>query len=138
LVPHDALRKLTSAHPRIASALWRDTLVDASIFREWIVNIGSRDGRSRIAHLLCELFLKLQAVGLTKDFSFDLPLTQVEIGDATGLSAVHVNRTLMQLRADGLINLARTKCAIPDFERLQDAAMFDASYLHLNKETAAA
>jgi CRP-like cAMP-binding protein len=138
LIPHDALRKLTSAHPRIASALWRDTLVDAAIFREWIVNIGSRDGRTRIAHLLCELFLRLQTVGLTKGSSFDLPLTQAEIGDATGLSAVHVNRSLMHLREDGLIKLARTKCWIPDLARLQDAAMFDASYLHLNKEAAIA
>jgi CRP-like cAMP-binding protein len=131
LIPHEAVRKLTHSQPRIADAFWRDTLLDGSIFQEWIVNLGSRDAYSRIAHLLCEIFTKLRAVGIVTGNSFELPLTQSEIGDATGLSTVHVNRSLMQLRADGLITLERYLCTIPDFGRLEQAAMFDPSYLHL-------
>jgi len=130
-IPHDAMRRLTHRHPRLADAFWRDTLIDAAVFREWIVNLGSRDACSRIAHLLCEIFLKLKAVGLTQDNAFDFPVTQSKIADATGLSNVHVNRTLMELRADGVITLERGRCTIPDFERLRNAAMFDDAYLHL-------
>jgi len=100
-IPHASLGKLIDQNPRIAAAFWRDTLVDAALFREWIVNLGSRDAYSRIAHLVCEVFLKLRAVGLTKANSFEFPLTQSEIGDATGLSTVHVNRSMMELRRDG-------------------------------------
>jgi CRP-like cAMP-binding protein len=130
-IPHEAVRKLTHGQPRIADAFWRDTLIDASTFREWIVNVGSRDAYSRIAHLLCGIFMKLCAVGIGGGNSFTLPLTQAEIGDATGLSTVHVNRSLMQLRGDGLIKLERNLCTIPDLGRLKDAAMFDPTYLHL-------
>jgi CRP-like cAMP-binding protein len=94
--PPSAFRALVDQIPSIASAFWRDTLVDAALFREWIVNLGSRDAYSRIAHLICEVFLKLKAVGLTKGNSFDFPLTQGEIGDAAGLSTVHVNRSIME------------------------------------------
>jgi CRP-like cAMP-binding protein len=131
LIPHEAVRKLTHAQPRIADAFFRDALIDAAIFREWIVNLGSRDAYSRIAHLLSEIFLKLRSVGLVSGDRFKLPLTQSEIGDATGLSTVHVNRSLMQLRENGLIKLERYVCTIPDLGRLQEAAMFDPTYLHL-------
>jgi CRP-like cAMP-binding protein len=130
-IPHEAVRKLTHSHPRIADAFWRDTLIDGAIFREWIVNVGSREAYSRIAHLLCEIFIKLRAVGLVTGNGFKLPLTQAEIADATGLSSVHVNRSLMKLRADGLITLERYACTIPDFARLEEAATFDPTYLHL-------
>jgi CRP-like cAMP-binding protein len=130
-IPHDALRRLVNENPRIAAAFWRDTLVDASIFREWIVNVGSRDAYSRIAHLICEVYLKLKAVGLVNGSTFDFPVTQTEIGDATGLSTVHVNRTVMELRGDGLITLEKGRCAILSHQKLEDAAMFDPAYLHL-------
>src|SRR5205085_652551 len=82
-IPHDALGRLIDQNPGVARAFWRDTLIDASIFREWIVNLGIRDAYSRIAHLICEVFLKLKAVGLTNGNSFAFPITQGEIGDAT-------------------------------------------------------
>jgi CRP-like cAMP-binding protein len=137
-IPHDAMRRLTHEYPRLADAFWRDTLIDAAVFREWIVNLGSRDAYSRIAHLLCEIFLKLKAVGLTNANSFDLPITQSKLADATGLSSVHVNRSLMQLRADGLITLDKGRCTIPDLERLREAAMFEEAYLHLPADHEAA
>jgi CRP-like cAMP-binding protein len=133
-IPHDALRRLNDQNPRIASAFWRDTLIDAALFREWIVNLGSRDAYTRIGHLICEVFMKLKAVGLTDGNSFDFPITQGEIADATGLSTVHVNRSIMALRADGLIILEKGRCTIPDLKRLKEAALFDPTYLHLTGE----
>jgi CRP-like cAMP-binding protein len=138
-IPHDALKRLTDEHRRIAAVLWRDTLIDASIFREWIVNVGSRDAYSRIAHLICEVFIKLKVVGLVNGSTFEFPVTQTEIGDATGLSTVHVNRTIMQLRGDGLIEFEKGRCTILNHEKLEHAGMFEPSYLHLkNMEQAAA
>jgi CRP-like cAMP-binding protein len=133
-IPHDPLRRLIDQNPRVANAFWRDTLVDAAMFREWIVNLGTRDAYSRIGHLICEVFLKLKAVGLTNGNSFDFPITQGEIGDATGLSTVHVNRSIMALRAHNLIILEKGRCTIPDLPRLEEAAMFDPTYLHLTGE----
>ena len=108
-----------------------DTLIDAAIFREWITNVGTREAPGRIAHLLCEIFLTLQAVGLTKGNSFDFPITQSEIADATGLSTVHVNRSVQKLRAEGLIVLEKGRCTITDWEGLNETAMFDPAYLNL-------
>jgi CRP-like cAMP-binding protein len=130
-ITHDALQDLIRAQPGIGERLWRETLIDAAIFREWIVNVGSRDAYTRIGHLICEFFVRLRSVGLTKDTTFNFPITQTEIADATGLSTVHVNRSVQQLRADGLISLERGVCNIPDFARLKEAAMFDPAYLHL-------
>src|SRR3954469_23352045 len=133
-IPHGAIGRLIEQNPGIGNAFWRDTLIDAGLFREWIVNLGSRDAYSRIGHLICEVFLKLKAVGLTKDNSFDFPITQAEIGDATGLSTVHVNRSIQELRGDGLIKLEKGRCTILDLGRLEEAAKFDPSYLHLKDE----
>ena len=130
-ITHDALRELIRAQPGIGERLWRETLIDAAIFREWITNVGSRDAYTRIAHLICEFFVRLRSVGLTKDTTFSFPITQTEIADATGLSTVHVNRSVQQLRADGMISIERGVCRISDFERLKEAAMFDPAYLHL-------
>jgi CRP-like cAMP-binding protein len=138
LIPHEALRSLTHAQPRLADALWRDTLVDASIFREWIVNVGAREAYARIAHLICEIFLKLRAVGLTSGYTFHLPITQAELADATGLSTVHVNRSVMQLRGNGLITWEKGKCTIENWEDLKRDATFDPTYLHLNGSAEAA
>jgi CRP-like cAMP-binding protein len=133
-IPHHALGRLIDQNPGIARAFWRDTLIDASMFREWIVNLGSRDAYTRIGHLICEVFMKLKAVGLTNENSFDFPITQGEIGEATGLSTVHVNRSIMELRKDDLIVLEKGRCTILDLKRLQEAAMFDPTYLHLTGE----
>ena len=120
--------------PRITQALWWHELVNASVQREWTTNIGQRTAFERIAHLLCEMFVRLRSVGLTDGDSCDFPLTQVDLADATGLTAVHVNRTLQELRRDGLITLEHRRLTIPDLDRLQDVAMFNPNYLHLDRE----
>ncbi len=137
-IQHDDLRRVCERYPRITSALWRETLVDASIFREWVLNVGRRDAFTRMAHLLCELRMKLKAVGLAEDDTFDLPFTQVELADAIGASNVHVNRVLQGLRAKGLIRSEGTRLTIPDWEKLKEAAGFDPLYLHLKNDRAAA
>lgn len=133
-VPHEAIRPFLHAHPRIADALWRDTLIDAAIFREWVANIGRRQAYGRIAHLLCELFMRIKAIGLTDTNSFDMPVTQEQLADATGLSAVHVSRTLTDLRDNGLISTPKGRVLIKEWDALQEAAGFDPTYLHLRSE----
>jgi CRP-like cAMP-binding protein len=118
----------------VAQALLWDQLVTAAIQREWTFNLGRRTAFERMAHLLCELFMRLQAAGLTGDRSCSFPLTQADLADALGLSAVHVNRTLQELRADGLIVLRGKELLVTDLDRLQEAAQFDANYLHLDRE----
>ena len=129
-ISHDALRDLIQAYPHIGDLFWRATLIDAAIFREWIVNVGSRNAHSRIAHLICELYLRLKAVGLTEGYSFQAPITQSEIAEATGLSTVHVNRSVQKLRSKGLITLEKAHCTIKDWDALTEAGTFDPTYLH--------
>ena len=136
-IQHEDLRRVCERYPRITAALWRETLVDASIFREWVLNVGRRDAFSRMAHLLCELRVKLKAVGLAEDDTFDLPFTQVELADAIGTSNVHVNRVLQELRAKDLIRSKGTQVTIPDWEKLKEVAGFDPLYLHLEQGRAA-
>jgi CRP-like cAMP-binding protein len=107
-------------------------LIDAAIFREWINGIGRREARQRIAHLLCELFVRMRAVGLTKGNSCQFPLTQSVLGDALGLSTVHINRSLMELRGLGLIILEKHGLTIPNLEKLEEYASFDPLYLHMD------
>jgi CRP-like cAMP-binding protein len=137
-IQHEALHQLCDRHPRIARALWRETLIDASIFREWTVNVGRREAYARIAHILCELMARLEAVGLTKDHTCEIPITQNELADATGLSNVHVNRVLQELRGDNLIIFKGSTLEIPDREKLNKAGEFDPTYLHLDGRRAAA
>jgi CRP-like cAMP-binding protein len=136
-IPHAALHEATRRYPGLAAALWRDTLIDAAIFREWIVNVGRRPAYARTAHLLCELAVKLRAVGLMADWTFELPLTQAELGDAMGLSTVHVNRTFQELRANGLIRSEGRTLIIEDWGALKKAGEFDPTYLHLTNRRAA-
>jgi CRP-like cAMP-binding protein len=136
-IQHDDVRRVCERYPRITAALWRETLVDASIYREWVLNVGRRDAFSRMAHLLCEMRLKLQAVGLAKDDTFDLPFTQSELADAIGTSNVHVNRVLQELRAKDLIRSKGTQVTIPDWEKLKEVAGFDPLYLHVGQGRAA-
>ena len=124
------LRQLAHERRAIGEALWRDTLIDASIFREWVLNVGQRDARERIAHLLCEFAARGHAVGLGSAEGFDLPMTQAEIGDATGLTAVHVNRTLRALREQGVIAQERRRLIVRDWSRLARIAGFHPRYLH--------
>lgn len=130
-IPHEVMRSFLHAYPRIADALWRDTLIDAAIFREWVVNIGRRTAYERIAHLLCELLTRIKAVGLADTNAIDMPVTQEQLADATGLSAVHVSRTMTELRDNGLISTPKGLVVIKDWDALQEAAGFDPTYLHL-------
>ncbi|HEV2746607.1 MAG TPA: Crp/Fnr family transcriptional regulator, partial [Allosphingosinicella sp.] len=127
------LQRLARAHPAVEHAFFVDTLAEASIFREWVVNVGRRDSRTRIAHLLCEFAVRLEAVGLAEDNRYDLPMTQEQLADAVGLTPVHVNRTLKALDADGLILRNKRSMAIQDWGRMREAADFSARYLHLEQ-----
>ena len=135
-IPHKALIELCETHPRIGSSFWRTTLIDAAVFREWVMNVGGRPAYGRIAHLLCELVVRLRAVGLTDGYSCDLPITQSEIADASGLSTVHVNRTLQELRASRLMSLKGSWLEVLDWKGLKEAGDFDPAYLHLNERSA--
>src|SRR5215210_5393836 len=135
-IPHETMRDLVRRCPRIGDAFWRDTLIDAAVFREWMVCLGRREAYGHMAHLLCELYVRLKAVGLTNGNAYEFPLTQAEFGDALGLSTVHVNRTLQDLRGDGLITLRSGLVTVLDWERLREAGEFDPTYLHLRQEAA--
>ncbi|RYB04717.1 Crp/Fnr family transcriptional regulator [Lichenibacterium ramalinae] len=119
-------------HPRIAKALWANTVADDALLREWVVSLGRRTAYERMAHLFCEVFLRLRAVGQAEGESCDLPLTQMDLGDLMGLSTVHVNRVLQQLRRDGLIALKGSQLTIRDVGVLSRAADLDPSYLGLD------
>jgi CRP-like cAMP-binding protein len=126
-----AMARIAQELPRTAEALTLQSLVSAAIQREWTVNIGQRSATERLAHLFCEIFLRLDTVGLVTGGTCDMPLTQAELAEATGLTAVHVNRTLQELRASGMIVLKGRELTIPDLAALQHAAHFNANYLHL-------
>lgn len=130
-IPRQAILDLCGRYPMVARAIWADTLVDASLFREWIANVGRRTARQRIAHLFCELALRQEAAGLCEGPDYSWPMTQEQIGDATGLTSVHVNRVLQGLRAEGLIRTAKQRVTILDWDNLQEAADFNCAYLHL-------
>lgn len=132
-IPREEIRKLAFDRPRVGMAMWYDTLVDGSIFREWIANIARRDAPARLAHLLCELGLRFEAVGLGNRQSFELPMTQEQLADATGMTAVHVNRSLMLLESSGLIAREKKQVSIADWKRLVRTAGFDDTYLHLKE-----
>ena len=120
-----------SERPAIARALWWAALVDEATLREWLVNIGARSSEQRMAHLFCELLLRLRAVGLTNGDQYELPITQIELADTMGLTSVHVNRVLKRLRVDGLIAMKGRKLIILDVERLKALSGFNPNYLHL-------
>jgi len=124
-----ALHHLLAQHPRIERALWRQTAIEASIFGEWIANIGRRDAQARVAHLLCEFALRLRTVEDGDDGTFDVPMTQGQLADATGLTAVHVNRVLQKLNRAGLIRCNVKSVTIEDMQGLAAAADFDERYL---------
>jgi CRP-like cAMP-binding protein len=121
--------------PNITQAMSRYASTQQAIGREWLVNVGHRTASERLGHLICELYIRLEAVGLTRDQAFELPLTQAELGDTLALSAVHVNRTLMELRRLKLVTFQNRQVVIHDFAALRIAAGFDPRYLQLNEET---
>jgi CRP-like cAMP-binding protein len=136
-ISHEAVRDLTARFPRIAASLWRDTLVDAGIFREWMACMGRRSAYDHLAHLFYELYRKQEAVGLAGEHRCSLPMTQGDLGDATGLSNVHINRVLQEMRRKGLITLRGNTLVIHACDDLVHAAEFDETYLHLRKRAAA-
>jgi len=126
--------EISAGHPRIATAFWWEGLVNSAIQREWTMSLGQRTASERMAHLLCEIFLRLRLAGLTREDSCDFPLTQSDLADATGLSKVHVNRTLQELRSAELIVLRGKSLTVPSLERLMNAGLFNANYLHMDHE----
>lgn len=130
LIEHSDLHSLCESYPRIMAGLWRSSLVTKAICQEWIVNLGRNSAISRLAHLFCELMARLEAVGLARNGRCDLPLTQTHLGEATGLSRIHVNRSLQELRRQGLITFAYGQLIIHDWNGLARTGQFDPSYLH--------
>jgi CRP-like cAMP-binding protein len=132
-VPHEAVRRITEEEPHLARLLWFSTLIDSAIQREKILSVGRRPALARLAHLLSELHVRLDLVGLVEEGSFALPITQLDLGDATGLTSVHVNRMLKQLRDDRLVTFRGGAVTVHDLPRLQQVAEFDATYLYLDR-----
>jgi len=137
-IQHAALRDLCERQARIAAALWRETLTYASIFREWMTNIGQREALSRAAHLLCEFVVRVRAMGLAEDHIREIPMTQQDLGDAMGISTVHANRVLQELRRLRLIELGSGNLRVLDWEQLKAVGDFDPGYLHLRRAGQAA
>ena len=129
-IPRSKMDALTE-RPGLARAFWWTTLVDEAVLRAWIVNVGRRDAFEAIGHLMCELFVRMRNIGLTDDHCFELPLTQEELGDALGLTPVHVNRVLQRMRADALISFKGGLLTILDYGRLEAASGFNSNYLHI-------
>lgn len=132
-IPTATIEELGQNHPRIMRALWWATLVDEGTLRSWLVSMGQRPADKQLAHLICELLVRLQTVGAADANSFDFPLSQVDIGDTMGISVVHVNRTLQYLRGQGFVIWKHKRIHIPNVSRLMNFADFDPKYLHLNK-----
>lgn len=135
VVPREPLLRLARSHAGVGNAILTTILVEASIFREWILNVGRREAPERIAHLLCEFAVRLDKQGLVAEYGYELPMTQEQLADATGLTPVHINRTLKRLEAQGLIQRDKRKVSFPDWERLRDFSDFNQRYLHLEPQT---
>ena len=131
IVPHQKLHEITERLPHLTRVYWFATNLDASIQREWTLSLGQRSALARMANLFCELYVRLETVGLTDGLSYPFPLTQAELGECLGLTGVHVNRTLQELRRTGLIEVASRLVTIRDLPGLEAVAEFDPSYLYL-------
>ena len=129
-IGRDAVSALIAAAPMVGRAMWIDTMIEASVHREWVANVGRRDARTRITHLLCELAIRQRGAGIADDGSYQLPLTQEQLADATGLTAVHVNRVLRSLTAEKMIERRKWAFSINNWENLAREGDFSARYLH--------
>jgi CRP-like cAMP-binding protein len=130
-VPHENLRRLTANYPGIAEAFWRDSVADGAIFSEWVVNVGRRDALTRLAHIFCEMAIRSEKAGLGDRTSYPLPATQADLSDATGLTNVHVNRTMKELREREIVDLRAGTVTIKDWDLLVTTAKFEPAYLLL-------
>jgi CRP-like cAMP-binding protein len=137
-VPHEDLRRVARIYPAIVEAFWRDCVVDASIQSVWMANMGRLDARARMAHLLCEIGTRLEHAGVGKRDRFAFEVTQSHLADALGLTPVHVNRTLQDLRSTGNIAIGNRRVEISDWPALAAIAGFDPAYLHLDQDTVTA
>ncbi|CAO4137885.1 Crp/Fnr family transcriptional regulator [Methylorubrum extorquens] len=135
-IPHENLLDLTLRHPSVGTLLWRATLIDAAIFRQWMVGMGRRSAFEQVAHLFCELYLKLQAVRLAEHYRCPLPVTQIDLADALGLTSVHINRVLKEMRGRSLITLRGHTLVIDAWDELLRVAEFDPIYLQLEHRAA--
>ena len=133
-IPHDVIEDIGGKSQSLSQAFCWDMLVQMAIQREWTVNLGQRSAIERIAHLICELFARLNAVGLCIDGACHFPITQIDLSEATGVTPVHVNRILQELRSEKLIEWKAREVHVPDMDALQRLAMFNDNYLHLHKE----
>ncbi len=133
LVPMAAMRELAASRRNIQSAVLTQLAIEASISREWVVNVGRRNARERLAHLLCEFASRLDAQQLSAPDGYDLPMTQEQIGDALGLTSVHVNRSIKALAEEGLLSRRGRVLSFPDIRRLREVADFSELYLHLDQ-----
>jgi CRP-like cAMP-binding protein len=133
VVPHDRIQQLTERFPHIGRLYWFTTNMDAAIHREWTVSLGRRSALQRMAHLFCELLVRLEIVGLTDGSSYEFPLTQLELSECLGLTPVHVNRTLQELRRRELIELQSRRVTILDLDALRSLAEFNPDYLYLQR-----
>jgi CRP-like cAMP-binding protein len=133
VISQSSILKITDQFPNLTRALWWSTLLDEAVTREWVVNLGQRTAYERMAHLFCELFHRLRAIGETHGNSYQLPVTQTALGDTLGLSNVHVNRTLQELRQDGLVSFKAGMLTITKLSALEEAAFFNPDYLHLTR-----
>ncbi len=131
---HKDLTTVTETNPHLSRVLWLSTVIDGAIHREWIVAMGRRSKKAHLAHLICELFTRLALVGLVKDDTFHLPLSQTEVADALGVSLVHLNKTLQSLRSDGVVQWADRRITVLQWDRLANIGEFDDTYLNLIKE----
>lgn len=136
VIPHESLSDLTSRHPGIAAILWRETLIDAGISRAWMIGMGRRSAFEQVAHLFCDLYMKLQAVGLADHYRCLLPITQIDLADALGLTSVHINRVLREMRSRALITLREQTLVIEAWDELLRIAEFDPTYLQLEHRAA--
>ncbi len=130
LAPHEELRRVTDALPRLGRVLWFQTLVDAAIHREWMLVLGKKRSRARIAQFFCEMHSRLGLVGLTSPEGYELPFSQEELADITGMTPVHLNRCLKELRDSGLVTFRNGRVDLHDLDRLTREAQFDPAYLH--------
>lgn len=137
LVPRVPMQELIRVRPQVAHAVMIATLVEASIFREWVLNVGRRSSRARLAHMLCEFAIRLEVAGLADHLGYELPMTQEQLADALGLTPVHVNRTLKTLEADGLIKRSKRNVGFPNWEQMRAIADFNQRYLHLSLQQGA-
>jgi CRP-like cAMP-binding protein len=133
-VSREDLQQLARARAAIGHAILVKILVEASIFREWILNVGRRESRARLAHVLCELAIRLESEGLAEEYGYELPMTQEQLADALGLTPVHVNRTLKALEAEGLVTRNKRNISFPDWERMRGVGDFNQRYLHLEPQ----